>query len=433
MINLPPIDAPRSRRNQPTSMPFGERSRMDSADRPIKLVIVDENELFREGLKEIFSNYSDLAVLGEAGSQSELLAVLPSMQDLDVVLLDVVLPRVEAAELVREIRTLRPTVSVIILTMYDDGSLLRSLLPLGIRGYILKSASRHELVSAVRAARSKSDKITLAVRPETLVYLQGSASSVALSRLESHVLRLASRGLTNAQIGRQLDLTEPSVKRHMRNIFAKLGAVSRIDAVNKAREVGLIADRALAIGGSSWSSACQRATNSFPWARLFGRGCRISPGLPSPGRRGSSGPATAVVSSAINTMMVNMPVSSTPSEAPTLSTINSVSPRVFMSKPSVQASRQLSLDSLAGPTVPMTLPPQAVQSIAISARMPPKPRPLMFTARPLTTKKAGTSSVATCSTGCLSHTSSTADAWRGIIRPNVKAPKIGSKPAQPAA
>jgi DNA-binding NarL/FixJ family response regulator len=220
---------------------------MDSGDQPIKLVIVDNHELFREGLKEIFSNYPDLAVLGEAGSQSEMRAVLPSISELDVVLLDVVLPGAEAAELVREIRGLRPAVSVIILTTHDDGSLLRSLLPLGIRGYILKSASRHELVSAIRAARSKGDKITLAVRPETLAHLQGGASTAALSRLESHVLRLASRGLTNAQIGRQLDLTEPSVKRHMRNIFAKLGAVSRIDAVNKAREVGLITDRALPI------------------------------------------------------------------------------------------------------------------------------------------------------------------------------------------
>jgi DNA-binding NarL/FixJ family response regulator len=220
------------------------RSHMNSADQPLSIFIADDHELFREGLKEIFDNYPDLAVLGEAGSQSELLAALASTLDIDVLLLDVVMPGVTVIEVVREIRRRRPAVSVVILTMRNDGALLQSILPLGIRGYILKSASRHELVSAIRAARSKTDKITLAVSPETLVHSRGADSRVRLSGSESHVLRLASRGLTNAQIGRQLALSEPSVKRHMRSIFSKLGAVSRIDAVNKARESGLIADTA---------------------------------------------------------------------------------------------------------------------------------------------------------------------------------------------
>lgn len=213
-----------------------------STEPPVRILIVDDHELFRDGLREILATYPDFTVAGEAGSQAEALAEVAGSTGIDVMLLDVGIPDGPVTATVAAVRELRPELSVIILTMYNDGDILRSLLALGIRGYLLKTASRHELASAIRAARSKGNKVTLAVGPEILVEGRGPDSPPRLSQPEADVLRLAARALTNAQIGRELSLSEPTVKRHMRGIFAKLGAVSRIDAVNKATEAGLLAD-----------------------------------------------------------------------------------------------------------------------------------------------------------------------------------------------
>jgi DNA-binding NarL/FixJ family response regulator len=155
-------------------------------------------------------------------------------------LLDVEMPGAAVTAVVHEVGKRRPDISVIILTMHSDAAILRSLLYLGIRGYLLKTASRHELISAIMATRSKSNKVTLAVSRDVLIERELPDNPARLSLPETNVLWLAAQGLTNGQIGRQLSLTEPSVKRYMRNVFAKLGAVSRIDAVNKAREAGLL-------------------------------------------------------------------------------------------------------------------------------------------------------------------------------------------------
>lgn len=213
-----------------------------NAEPPLRILIVDDHELFRDGLREILAAYPDFVVAGEAGSQGEALAQVAADPSIDVMLLDVGIPDGPVAATVTAVRELRPDLSVIILTMYNDGDILRSLLSLGIRGYILKTASRHELASAIQATRSKGNKVTLAVDPEILVEGRGPEGPPRLSQPEADVLRLAARALTNAQIGRELSLSEPTVKRHMRGIFAKLGAVSRIDAVNKAAQAGLLAD-----------------------------------------------------------------------------------------------------------------------------------------------------------------------------------------------
>lgn len=222
---------------------------MNLPERPLQILLADDHELFRDGLKEIFGTYPDLAVVGEAGNHSEVMSALSSTEDIDVMLLDVEMPGTAVTAMVRDASRLRPGISIIILTMHSDAAILHSLLPLGIRGYILKTASRHELVSAIRATRSGGNNVTLAVSPDILVQRDLPHDPVKLSQPESYVLRLAAKGLTNAQIGRQLSLTEPSVKRHLRNIFAKLGAVSRMDAVNKAREAGLLANRRNRAGG----------------------------------------------------------------------------------------------------------------------------------------------------------------------------------------
>ena len=122
--------------------------------------------------------------------------------------------------------------------MQEGPELLRALLEAGIRGYLLKTVTRHELVAAIQAVEDP-ERIVLSVSRRSLPEDDG-AQPVQLTERERQVLELTARALTNRQIANRLSLTEATVKRHLRNIFAKLGAGSRLDAVNRASHAGLI-------------------------------------------------------------------------------------------------------------------------------------------------------------------------------------------------
>jgi DNA-binding NarL/FixJ family response regulator len=125
---------------------------------------------------------------------------------------------------------------VIILSMYEGPQLVQALLAAGIRGYLLKSIHWQELVVAIRAVHTDSDRVVLGVSRESLRYVQQGPPPGTLSARELEVLELVAQAFSNSQIASRLNLTEATVKRHLRNVFVKLGAVSRLDAVNKAKE-----------------------------------------------------------------------------------------------------------------------------------------------------------------------------------------------------
>jgi DNA-binding NarL/FixJ family response regulator len=179
-----------------------------------------------------------MTVVGEAGNSQQAVSGCAEKQP-DVVLLDVEIPGEDVTSTVGRIRELSPRTQVIILSMYDGPQVVRSLLAAGIRGYLLKSVHRRELMSAIRSAREEDGRIVLAVSRESLAQIQQPQAG-ALSDREREVLVLAAQALSNFQIATRLGLTEATVKRHLRNVFVKLGAVSRIDAVNKAIAASLI-------------------------------------------------------------------------------------------------------------------------------------------------------------------------------------------------
>lgn len=198
----------------------------------IRVVVVDDHSLMREGLIEILDTYDDLEVVGAAGDSDGALEVLAEQKP-DAVLLDVEIPGDEVTTTITRIHKISPHTKIIILSMYDGPELVRNLLELGISGYLLKNATRHQLVAAIRGAHTNERDIVLFVSRQSLTQIQ-DAGSPALSARERDVLELVARAMSNAQVGSQLSITEATVKRHLRNTFVKLGAVSRIDAVNKA-------------------------------------------------------------------------------------------------------------------------------------------------------------------------------------------------------
>jgi DNA-binding NarL/FixJ family response regulator len=204
-----------------------------------RILLVDHHAIVRDCLREVLDSYADLVVVDTAATGAE--GVAKSARHLpDIVLLDLELPDGEAVETVRGIRAVAPASRVIILSMSDGPGLLRRLVAEGVRGYLLRSAGRHELVAAVRSVHGDAERMVLSVSRETLARLQSGTGDADLSDREREVLELVAQALSNSQIAGRLAISEATVKRHLRNIFARLGAVSRIDAVNKAVGASLI-------------------------------------------------------------------------------------------------------------------------------------------------------------------------------------------------
>ncbi|MFI2612165.1 response regulator [Kitasatospora sp. NPDC018619] len=210
----------------------------DSAAATTRVVLVDDHALVREGVREILESQDDMVVVSEAANSGDAIAQVARHRP-DVVLLDVELPDGEPTETVTRMRALSPSSQIIMLSMYDGPQLLRRLINAGIRGYLLKSVCGDELVAAVRGVHRGSDRMVLAVSRDSLARMQGVTENV-LSARELEILELVAQALSNGQIATRLLITEATVKRHLRNVFAKLGAVSRIDAVNKAIAASLI-------------------------------------------------------------------------------------------------------------------------------------------------------------------------------------------------
>ncbi len=205
--------------------------------RPVRTLVTGYPALFMEGLREMVSATSGLTVVGEAttaGSATAMAAVLRP----DVVLYDLDMPGGRPAHAVRRLRESCPRARIIALSTHEEPALLRGLSDLDVNGYLLKSVSRHELLASVLSAPADDERVTLSISRTLLTHLNGTTA--LLSRREREVLALAAEALSNAQIAVRLGIREGTVKRHLRNVFVKLGAVSRIDAVNKAIATSLI-------------------------------------------------------------------------------------------------------------------------------------------------------------------------------------------------
>lgn len=210
----------------------------------ITVVIVDDHTLFRVGLREIFQDQDDIVVVGEAGDGATAVKLIAELRPA-ILLLDVSLPGEDVTTTMRAVKAASPGTRVVIVSMQDEPRLIQELIALGAQAYLLKSASWHELMAAVRMAHTSSTRVLLSISAGSVAGMRGSARDDrppigVLSAREIEVLRLASAAMSNAQIASRLHLTEATVKRHLHSIFTKLGAVSRIDAVSKAISASLI-------------------------------------------------------------------------------------------------------------------------------------------------------------------------------------------------
>lgn len=204
----------------------------------IRVALVDDHTLFRSALTQLVDAQPDLEVVAGAGDACGALEVVRRHQP-DVLVLDVDLPGPGAITTVKALREERPALRILMLSMYDNPSTIRALLSLGVSGYLLKSCSAGELHAAIRKVATEPGHVVLSVTAR-LFEVPEVDNRVRLSRREVQILSEAADALSNRQIAHRLGVTEGTVKRHLHNIFTKLAASSRIDAVNKARAAGLL-------------------------------------------------------------------------------------------------------------------------------------------------------------------------------------------------
>jgi DNA-binding NarL/FixJ family response regulator len=214
--------------------------RRPAPDTRTRIVVADDHTLFRQGLVEIISTDREFVVVGEAGSGPEAIELVGRLRP-DIVILDIEMPGPGARAVVSEIDRRFPDTRIAILTMHDDAALLAELLERGAAAYLLKSIARIELLAALHSIRRPGGNVTLSVSRETIDQLgRGRPDQALLSEREHEVLRLAAAAMTNAQIGARLYIAEATVKRHLTHVYAKLGAVSRMDAIRRATFAGLL-------------------------------------------------------------------------------------------------------------------------------------------------------------------------------------------------
>lgn len=205
----------------------------------ISVVLVDDHALFREGVAELLASDGTFHVVAQGSDGAEALALVTEHRP-DVVLVDVEMPGPDARAMVSKLRQEHPDTRVIVLTMHDKPELVWELLDQGASAFLTKTITRLELIAAVRSVVTNRGNVLLSVSRRTINQLDNPPSNAALSARELEVLRLAARAMSNAQIGKRLLITEGTVKRHLTNVYAKLGAISRVDAIRKATAARLI-------------------------------------------------------------------------------------------------------------------------------------------------------------------------------------------------
>lgn len=211
----------------------------------IRLLLVDDHQVVRAGLRMLFQAEKDMEIVGEIGSGEEALKAVRELQP-DVVLMDVVMSGMSGIEATRRIKAGHPEVQVLVLTAYDDDPYIFALLQAGASGYILKTGDSSDLVEAVRAVHHGESALDPSVTQKVVQQLTmgrplGAQASVEpLTDREIEVLRLAARGMTNKAIGQALGISDRTVQGHLANIYGKLNVGSRTEAVTEALKQGWI-------------------------------------------------------------------------------------------------------------------------------------------------------------------------------------------------
>ncbi len=220
---------------------YGKGKPMMVKQSEIRVLIVDDHDMLREGLVSFLMAFSDLNLVGEATSGAEAIKMCQDLEP-DVVLMDLMMPEMDGVTAMEIIRRDHPNIQFIALSSFGENELVQSALNAGATSYLLKNISADRLAEAIRSASAGFS--TLAPEVTKSLMSQGPSTpptySYDLTRREQEVLSLLVNGLTNAEIGLQLNISKYTVKNYISNILSKLSVTSRTEAVSLALKQGLV-------------------------------------------------------------------------------------------------------------------------------------------------------------------------------------------------
>jgi DNA-binding NarL/FixJ family response regulator len=212
-----------------------------------KIVIADDHPLLREAIRNALEQHEDMEVLAEASDGEEAVNLSSELKP-DIVIMDIVMPKLSGIEATKQIRKVSPTTAVLILTAYDDDRYVIGLLEAGAAGYLLKSARGQDLVGAVRTVRAGESVLHPTIIAKILKHYVHTKAQISerktgeqLSERETEILKLAAKGMSNKDIAGELFLSVRTVKAHLSNIFNKVGVASRTEAIVKGVREGWLA------------------------------------------------------------------------------------------------------------------------------------------------------------------------------------------------
>jgi DNA-binding NarL/FixJ family response regulator len=204
----------------------------------IRLLIVDDHPIVRDGLRGAFAGNPEFEVVGEAGDGAEAVSRATALKP-DVVLMDLRMPRMDGVEAIRRLQREAPAVRVLVLTTFDTDSDVLPAIEAGATGYLLKDAPVDELLRAVRAAARGESVLAPTVAGRLMGRVRQPAQGT-LSQRELQVLKLVADGATNREAAAKLFISEASIKTHLLHIYDKLGVHDRAAAVGEAFRRGLV-------------------------------------------------------------------------------------------------------------------------------------------------------------------------------------------------
>ncbi|HET7036031.1 MAG TPA: response regulator transcription factor [Thermomicrobiaceae bacterium] len=209
----------------------------------IRILVVDDHPIVREGLVAVLDAQDDMTVVGEASDGEQALRIYKAARP-DVVLMDLAMPQLDGVEAIEAIRAFDPDARVVVLTAYDTDERILRAVEAGARGYLLKGAPRDEIYRAVRVVNLGGSLLEPGIAGKLLNrvgdILRGEIPEEELTPREKDVLNLMARGYRNKEIAHDLHITERTVKFHANAIYRKLDVGGRTEAVSKALQRGMV-------------------------------------------------------------------------------------------------------------------------------------------------------------------------------------------------
>ncbi|MEZ4769475.1 MAG: response regulator transcription factor [Caldilineales bacterium] len=217
---------------------------MDLPATTIRVLIADDHQLFRDGLKALLLSAPDAEVVGEAASGREAIALAAQHQP-DIILMDLQMPDMDGIQATRQIAAAYPQINVLMVTMFEDDQSVFAAMRAGARGYVLKGAKHDEMLRAIRAVASGEAIFSPSIAARMVSFFAASRAEIPaetfsdLTEREMEVLTLMARGESNTAIADALTISVKTVRNHVSNIFSKLQVADRAQAVIRARDAGL--------------------------------------------------------------------------------------------------------------------------------------------------------------------------------------------------